>query len=150
MQMSLSRESVVWYQKPDKDCRSIAHRLRHGKWPRFTPVSLRRETIDEFSLQDGVLVRSRSASAAPVIVWPAAKRFELLHNHHVITAAHCGASKMYEVLGRRAWFPGMKRLCSEEYPTYAVVADAVVRKVLGHRTLLSYRKKRIIQMLSKW
>ena len=77
-------------------------------------MSLRREPIEEFSLQDGVLVRSRSASAAPVIVWPAAKRFELLYSHHdVSTAAHCGASKMYEVLSRGVWFPGMKRLCEE-------------------------------------
>ena len=114
-QMSLTRESLIWYQKHDRDCRAIAHRLRHGKWPRSTPVQLRRERIDEFSLRDGVLVRNRRDSEhTSAIVWPAAKRFELLHRHHdTSTAAHCGAGKMYEVLRRRVWLPGMKRLCEE-------------------------------------
>ena len=111
-QLSMGRDSLIWYQRHDKDCRSIAHRLRHGKWPRFTPVSLRRERIEEFSLQDGMLMRNRDGTQ--VIVWPSAKRFEVLYGHHdVSTAAHCGASKMFEVLSRNVWFPGMRRLCDE-------------------------------------
>ena len=115
-QISMEKESLIWYQKHDNICRSIAHRLRHGKWPRSAPVSLRRERVEEFSLQDGVLVRtcSRSEGSTPVIVWPVAKRFELLRGHHdVSTAAHCGADKMHAILCRRVWFPGMRRLCEE-------------------------------------
>ena len=67
-------------------------------------------------MQDGVLVRERDGSqgSTPVIVWPVAKRFELFHGHHdVSAAAHCGADKMHHVLCRRVWFPGMRRLCEE-------------------------------------
>lgn len=74
VQLSLKPESLVWYQKHDRNCRAIAHYLNHGKWPRFTPPYLKRETRDDFFFRDGVLLRRQTRPGSPDrIVWPVAK-----------------------------------------------------------------------------
>ena len=115
VQLSLKPESLVWYQKHDRNCRAIAHLLNHGKWPRFTPPYLKRESAAGFHLRDGILLRRPTEQTGrDQIVWPVAKRHELLYSHHDVTQhAHGGSEKLYEIVGRHAWYPGLKRDCGD-------------------------------------
>lgn len=115
VQQTLKPESLVWYQKHDRNCRAIVHRLNHGKWPRFANRALRREPVEDFALKGDILIRKCPGSEGEaVIVWPTAKRFELMYNHHDVTdGAHGSGVKMYEVLRRYVWYPGLKRDCED-------------------------------------
>ena len=103
--------ALIWHQKHDKNCRALAFRLRTGKWPRYCPAALKRETVDNFTLRQGILYR-KGSSGSFQIVWPIARRFEMLYRHHdTSTGAHCGADKLYEILSRSIWYLGLKGDC---------------------------------------
>ena len=109
---SFSRDSVIWYQKHDKDCRALVHRLKYEKWPKFCYPVLKKEHISKFSLRDGILCVQSTSEAEPRIVWPRAKRFEMLQQHHDPSHhGHCGHEKLYEKLSRHIWYVGLKRDC---------------------------------------
>ena len=59
----------------------------------------------------GILLRRQAQHAgSDLIVWPVAKRFELLYAHHDVSQhAHGGGSKLYELISRHVWDPGLKR-----------------------------------------
>ena len=115
VQLSLKPESLVWYQKHDRNCRAMAHYLNHGKWPRFTPPYLKREPVGTFLFRDGILLKHQTRPEdRDLIVWPVAKRFELLYRHHDVSQhAHGGGSKLYELVGRGVWYPGLKKDCAD-------------------------------------
>lgn len=115
VKLSLKPESLAWYQRHDKNCRAIAHRLNHGKWPRFASPVLRRQRIADFFLKDGILYRRSNISEhTSLIVWPVAKRFEVLFNRHDVSHhAHGGADKMYEQIRKYIWYPGLKSDCHD-------------------------------------
>ena len=105
---SLKPDALKWYQRHDRNCRAIAHRLNHGKWPRFAPPALKREPAAEFSLRGGLVYRGER------LVWPLAKRYELMYEHHDVSHhAHGGAGKLYEILKRHAWYPGLRTDCDD-------------------------------------
>ena len=111
--MSRGREEILWYQKHDRNCRAIVHGLKHGKWPRFCPPILKREKVESFSLQNGILCRRDTMRDDPKVVWPVAKRFEMMYkNHDVSHHAHGGSEKLFQKLSQQIWYPGLKRDCS--------------------------------------
>ena len=106
VQSPLKPDALLWYQKHDRNCRAIAHRLNHGKWPRFAPPHLKREPAENFRLRDGLVYRGDQ------IVWPVAKRFEVMYRHHDVSHhAHGGAAKLHEMLSRHVWYPGLLLDC---------------------------------------
>ena len=108
MQFPLKPDALLWYQKHDRNCRAIAHRLKHGKWPRFAPPALKREPADCFAFKDGLIYRDDQ------LVWPVAKRYELMYQHHDVSHhAHGGGVKMHELLSRHVWYPGLKSDCND-------------------------------------
>ena len=108
---SIEPASLIWHQKHDKHCRALVFRLRTGKWPKYCPPALKREKIDNFALQHGILYR-KACDGSCQIVWPTSKRFEMLYRHHDTSiGAHCGADKLYEILTRHIWYLGLKRDC---------------------------------------
>ena len=79
MQLPLKPEALRWYQRHDRNCRAIAHRLNHGKWPRYAPPYLKRQPADSFRLSDGLIFRvSGDQSGSWQVVWPLAKRYEFI------------------------------------------------------------------------
>lgn len=110
--LDLDRESIVWYQKHDKDCRALAHYIKYQKWPKFCSPSLKRHPVENFILQDRIICHKDSRSGALKVVWPRAKRFELLYEHHDPSHhAHCGHEKLYEKVSRYVWYIGLKADC---------------------------------------
>ena len=111
VQLSLKPESLVWYQKHDRNCRAIAHFLNHGKWPRYAPPYLKREPPGTFLFRDGMIFRRQAPPGdRDLIVWPVVKRFELLYHHHDVSQhAHGGETKLYELVSRWVWYPGLRR-----------------------------------------
>ena len=108
LQFPLKPDALLWYQRHDRNCRAIAHRLNHGKWPRFAPAVLKREPSDRFVMKDGLVYRDDK------LVWPVAKRYELMYQHHDVSHhAHGGGAKLGELLSRHAWYPGLKSDCDD-------------------------------------
>ena len=107
-----SQSEIIWYQKHDKTCRALVHRLKHQKWPKFCSPTLKKEKVEHFFLRDGILCRQVGSDAPVTVVWPQAKRFELMYrNHDVSHHAHCGYEKMHEKLSRSISYPGLGRDC---------------------------------------
>ena len=107
-----SQPEIIWYQKHDKTCRALVHRLKNQKWPKFCSPSLKKENIAHFFMRDGILCRQVDPREPVTIVWPVAKRFEIMHrNHDVSHHSHCGHDKMHEKLSRAIWYPGLRRDC---------------------------------------
>ena len=48
VQLSLKPESLVWYQKHDRNCRAIAHYLNHGKVAPICTTVFEKKTCDDF------------------------------------------------------------------------------------------------------
>ena len=115
VQLPLKPEALRWYQRHDRNCRAIAHRLNHGKWPRYAPPYLKRQPADSFRLSDGLIFRVYGdQSGSWQVVWPLAKRYELFYAHHDTSDhAHGGYAKMYELLSRHAWYPGIRADCED-------------------------------------
>ena len=108
LQSPLKPDAVSWYQRHDRNCRAIAHRLNHGKWPRFASPVLKRESADRFVMKDGLVYRDGQ------LVWPVAKRFELMYQHHDVSHhAHGGGAKLSELLSRHVWYPGLRSDCDD-------------------------------------
>lgn len=111
VQYPLKPESLVWYQRHDRNCRSIAYHLKHGKWPQYTPPYLKRFPISDFLLKDGILMKREESLK---VVWPIAKRFEIIFHHHDVSHhAHGGSERLYEQLQRSVWYPGLRRDCDD-------------------------------------
>ena len=110
VQLPLKSEALRWYQRHARNCRATAHRLNHGEWPPYTPPCLKRHPVSCFRLDDGVVMRAADSDAENwQVVWPLAKRFELFYAHHDTSDyAHGGYAKMYDLLSRHAWYPGIK------------------------------------------
>ena len=107
-----NQPEIIWYQKHDKTCRALVHRLKHQKWPHFCPPALKKENAAHFFMRGGILCRQVEPCDPVTIVWPQAKRFEIMHqNHDVAHHAHCGHDKMHEKLSRAIWYPGLRRDC---------------------------------------
>ena len=116
--LSADRDSIIWYQKHDKDCRALVHHLKFKKWPKFCSPALKKEDINNFALRDGILCVQGQTGAEQRIVWPRAKRFEMLYQHHDISHhGHCGHEKLYEKLSRHIWYVGLKRDCKNRAPS---------------------------------
>ena len=110
--LSVDRDSIIWHQKHDKDCRALVHHLKFKKWPKFCSPALKKEDINNFALRDGILCVQGQTGAEQRIVWPRAKRFEMLYQHHDLSHhGHCGHEKLYEKLSRHIWYVGLKRDC---------------------------------------
>ena len=108
LQFPLKQDALIWYQRHDRSCRAIAHYLNHGKWPRFASPVLKREPPSRFVMMDGLVYRGNQ------LVWPVAKRFELMYRHHDVSHhAHGGGSKLCELLSRHVWYPGLKSDCDD-------------------------------------
>ena len=111
---TFSREEIIWYQKHDRDCRAIVHHLRFGKWPSRCSPALKRHDVAKFVLKDGILHRYDDTPGDSRIVWPLAKRFELLsQNHDPAHHGHCGEGKLFEKLSRYVWYPKLRSDCHE-------------------------------------
>ena len=110
--LSMDRDTIIWYQKHDKDCRAVVHYLKYKKWPKFCSPTLKREDVDKFELRDGILCIQGGPGTAVRIVWPRAKRFELLYQHHDPSHhGHCGHEKLFEKVSRHVWYLGLKHDC---------------------------------------
>ena len=110
--LSLDRDSIRWYQKHDKDCRALVHNLKHKKWPKFCSPVLKRQDISKFVLHDGILFFSEYPGASLKVVWPRAKRYEILYQYHDPSHhGHCGYEKLFEKVSRDVWYMGLRRDC---------------------------------------
>ena len=110
--LSMDRCSIIWYQKHDKDCRAIAHHLKYHKWPKFCSPALKRQDINMFSMNDGILCYKGRQGTDTKIVWPRVKRFEILYaNHDPSHHGHRGSDKLYQKISQHIWYVGLKRDC---------------------------------------
>ena len=97
-------------------CKALRRPPRHlwtwGKWPRYCPPALKRENAAHFQFVNGILCRCAPCAGHMQVVWPVAKRFELMYRHHDNSiGSHCGGEKLYDIISRRVWYLGLRRDC---------------------------------------
>lgn len=112
--INMEPNALIWYQKHDPYCRAIAFKLTRGKWPQDCPLALKRENRTQFRFVNGILCRQSPDDDRIQVVWPVAKRFEILHKYHdTPIGSHNGMAKLYEVVSRHIWYLGLHRDCQD-------------------------------------
>ena len=68
--------------------------------------------LDKFVFSDDILFYRDSPKTPPNVVWPRAKRYEILHqNHDPSHHGHCGDEKLFEMkVSRDLWYDSGPRL----------------------------------------
>ena len=86
--------------------------IQGGIPPYNCPPALKRENRTRFEFVNGILCRHSPNDDRFQVVWPVAKRFEILHRYHDTSiGSHCGESKLYDVVSRHLWYLGLRRDC---------------------------------------